>query len=74
MTGPSERQGGRMRTRDRRRPHRLDRHRDHLLAGLAAADLTGAATATVLLGARSTGIVLALFVASIAGAYAIESA
>lgn len=70
MPGPSEPQGGRLRTH----PGRHDAAVGRRLAALAAVDLTLAATAVLALGYQAGGIILALFVLSIAGAYAIEAA
>lgn len=72
MPGPSEPQGGRLRTRPHPHPAHVADARWRLLAGLAAGWIAAATTAVIVLGARSWGVLFALFVVAIVALYKLE--
>ncbi len=74
MARPSEPTGRRLRAVGGRCRAAVGRHRGRLLLGLALTDLTLSTCAVLTLGHRSTGVTLALAVATVPTAYGLEAA
>ncbi len=74
MAGTCEQAGRRLWAVGGRCRAAVGRHRSRLLVGLALTDLTLATTATLTLGHRALGPLLAIAVASVPVAYGLEAA